>query len=55
MFCSTVGRSFEKRLHSTMRCRAVRSVFSGQVQGCVGAFSFCGDMSESSRDLLGVV
>ena len=34
----TVGRSFESRLHSVMRCRAVFSAFSGQVQSGVGAF-----------------
>ena len=35
---SYVGRSFEKRLHSNMRCRVVCSIFSGQVQGGVGTF-----------------
>ena len=55
-FWSTVGRSFESRLHSVMRCRAVCLAFSGQVQSGVGAFfSFYGGMSESSRGLLGVV
>ena len=37
-FCSTVGRSLESSLHSIMRCRAVCSVSSGQVQSGVGTF-----------------
>jgi hypothetical protein len=37
-FWSTAGRSFESRLHSNVRCRAVCSAFSGQVQSGVGAF-----------------
>ena len=38
-FCSTVGRSFESILHSNMRCLAVCSAFSRQVQSGVGTFS----------------
>jgi hypothetical protein len=37
-FWSTAGRSFEKRLHSIIRCRAVCSIFSGQLQSGVCAF-----------------
>jgi hypothetical protein len=36
-FWSTTGSSFENRLHSIMRCRAVCSAFSGQLQSGVGA------------------
>ena len=38
-FCSTVGLSFKRILHSNMRCRAVCSAFSRQVQSGVGTFS----------------
>jgi hypothetical protein len=37
-FCSTAVRSLESSLHSIMRCRAVCSVSSGQVQCGVGTF-----------------
>jgi hypothetical protein len=37
-YCSTVGRSLEGSLNSNMRCRAVCSVSSGQVQCGVGTF-----------------
>jgi len=37
-FRSTVGRSLWSRLHSSMRCRAVCSDSSGQVQCGVGTF-----------------
>ena len=53
-FWSTAGLSFEKRLHSIIRCRAVCSTSSGQLQNGVGAFSFYGGTSENSRGLLGV-
>jgi hypothetical protein len=37
-FYSTVERSLESSLHFNMRCRAVCSVSSGQVQCGVGTF-----------------
>jgi hypothetical protein len=37
-FCSTVGRSWQSRLHSNMRCLAVCSDSSGQEQSGVGTF-----------------
>ena len=37
-FWSAAGRSFEKRLHSIIRCGAVCSTFSGQLQRGVGDF-----------------
>ena len=37
-FRSAAGRSFEKRLHSVIRCCAVCSTISGQLQRDVGDF-----------------